>query len=75
MFIPTERARYLLNDLAPFGKAVYAVFPEVAGDVLDASRSIGAGLPTGAVFYLMRVMECGIRRLAKRLALLNPLGG
>jgi hypothetical protein len=66
-FVPPDRVKFFDKEPPPFGNAVRDKFPEVAGDVLDASRSLGVGLPTGSVFYLMRVMEFGIRRLVKRL--------
>ena len=67
MYVSNERGKYFVENPPPFGELVRDTFPEIDGDVMDASRCLGVGLPTGAVFYLMRVMEFGIRRLAKRL--------
>ena len=66
MFLPPDMAKYF-SDEKPFGEKVWSKFSQVNSDVEDASRCLGAGLPTGAVFYLMRVLEFGIRRLARRL--------
>ncbi len=51
MFVPADRAEFFIEELPPFGPSVRHKFPEVAGDVMDASRCLGVGLPTGAVFY------------------------
>jgi hypothetical protein len=66
MYVPSERAKYL-QEGRPFGEATHNKFPPLAKDIADASTCLGVGLPTAAVFHLMRVMEYGIRRLAKRL--------
>jgi hypothetical protein len=67
MLVLPERAKYFNDNPPLFGAAVKDKFPEAMDDVAHAGRCLGAGLPTGAIFYLMRVMEWGIRRLAKRL--------
>ena len=69
MFIETQKVKYFQNESAPFGLLSQDKFPEAAGDISDASRCLGVGCPTAAVYHLMRVMEVGIRRLAKRLKL------
>src|SRR5262249_38659987 len=46
-FVPPGRAAYLADAPPPFGDTVRSAFPEVMGDILDASRCLGFGLPTG----------------------------
>ncbi len=69
MFVPTDQARFLAQESPPFGEPVREKFPGVTGDVMDASRCLGVGCPTAAVYHLMRVVEFGIRKLSKRLKL------
>ncbi len=67
MFVPSKKAKYFDKKQPSFGEKVRDKFPELSGDIRDASWCLGTGLPTAAVFHLMRVTEFGIRRLAKRL--------
>jgi hypothetical protein len=68
-FVAPERAKYFETDPPPFGKAVQDRFPEAIADTEDASWCLGFGRSTAAVYHLMRVVECGVRRLRKRLKL------
>jgi hypothetical protein len=52
-----EAKRY--NDDAPFGQDVSDKCPELEYDLLEASKCLGLGRNTAAVFHLMRVMEAG----------------
>jgi hypothetical protein len=69
MYVPAERSKYFEKEPPPFGDAVRAKFPEAIADVEDAGGCLGVGCSTAAVYHLMRVVECGIRRLRRRLKL------
>ena len=66
-FIPTDRAKHLEVDVPSFGQDVTHTLPLLAYDIEEASLCIGYGRYTAAVFHLMRVMEAGVRHLAKKL--------
>jgi hypothetical protein len=72
--IPTQRARYCPEPVerrrrtSPlFGKAVQNKFPKLTADIVDAGWCLGIERSTAAVYHLMRIMEFGIKRIAKRL--------
>ena len=50
-----------------FGDAVFDRFKHARPDIREAGNCIAVGLPTAAVFHLMRVAEYGLRSLARRL--------
>jgi len=66
MFVPNERVKYFTTEPL-FGEIVRATFPEATADIEDAGICLAVGRPTAAVYHLMRVMEYGIKRIAKRL--------
>ena len=49
-----------------------AHFPNAAFEVEEASKCIALGRYTAAVFHAMRMLEIGIRALAKRLSIPDP---
>lgn len=67
--IPKGKAIYFEKDGddALFGSGVSEAFPEAWDDIKAAGNCIAAGLYDGAIFYLMRVAETGMRALAKHL--------
>jgi hypothetical protein len=67
LFVPPESTKYLPVDAPPFGETVQSNFPEMAADIEDACWCLSVGRSTAAVYHLMRVMERGIERMAKRL--------
>jgi hypothetical protein len=50
-----------------FGHAVTIAFPSAAAEIKSAGNCLAAELHTAAVFHLMRVVEVGLRAIAKRL--------
>jgi len=58
--------KYLEQD-ALFEEAINQAFPPVQPEIKDAGNCLAAGLPTAAVYHLMRVAEIGLRKLAKQL--------
>jgi hypothetical protein len=73
-FIPADKLKYFEKDAdeALFGEQVYSVFPDAWNDIRDAGNSLASGLHDGAVFYLMRVVEIGLRELARKLRVKTP---
>ena len=69
MFIPPERARFFTEQPPALEQAIRDKFPELTADICDANRCFCVGCPTAAVYHLMRVVEFGVRKLAKRLKL------
>jgi hypothetical protein len=73
-FIPSEKAEYFEKDVdeALCGTPVYFVFPEAWDDIKNAGNCLATDLYDGAAFYLMRVVETGLRRLARKLNIKFP---
>jgi hypothetical protein len=70
---PDERAKFA--PYAPlFGQEVADSFPtEVAFDIDEAGKCLALGRPVAAVFHLMRVMESGLRAVARCLQIPDPV--
>ena len=66
MFIPSARADYYRDEHLA-GIEVENKFPSVAEDISEAGKCFAFGRFTATVFHLMRVMEIGVRQLAKSL--------
>jgi hypothetical protein len=62
----------LLHDMAPFGDAVAARFPECAEDIAEAARCLAFRRPTAAVLHCMRVAERGLRASAAQARVALP---
>jgi hypothetical protein len=65
--VPSPDAELFNQYDYPFGTEVYFEFPEAEFDISEAGRCISLDRPTAAVFHLMRVMEAGVQRFAKKL--------
>jgi hypothetical protein len=65
-FIPEGRVEYFEREQL-FGDKVFDAFPSAREDVKSAGNCLAADMPDGAVFYLMRIMEIGLRALARNL--------
>jgi hypothetical protein len=72
-FIPASKVRYF-ERCALFGRAVNKAFPSARDDIKDAGNSLAADLHTAAVFHLMRVVNIGLRALARSLGI-KKIGG
>jgi hypothetical protein len=66
LFVPPERAGYYENK-CHFGMDVADKFPSAISDVEEAGKCLALGRGTACVFHLMRVMEIGLKALAKGL--------
>jgi hypothetical protein len=73
-FIPADKLQYFEKDLSEslFGTPVWAYFEDAREDIKDAGNCLAADLHDGAVFYLMRVVETGLRKLARKLKVKTP---
>src|ERR1017187_9769984 len=73
-FIPTEKAEYVerVGNGVLFGINVYNNFTLARADIKDAGNCLAADLSDAAVFHLLRVVETGLRELAKSLKVKFP---
>ena len=65
--IPASRVSYYL-DVDLFGKEVSNRFPSATIDIMEAGKCLALNRNTASVFHLMRVMETGLRALARSLS-------
>lgn len=66
LFIEPSRASYY-KHLQLFGQQVNDNFPSAIDDIQDAGNCLALGQGTACVMHLMRVMEAGLKALAKGL--------
>ncbi len=64
LILGTERGP-LADQPDLFGKAVSAAFPSAEDDIREAGNCLAAECNTAAVFHLMRVVEVGLKALAR----------
>jgi hypothetical protein len=65
-YFPFPNDKYFEQEKL-FGDEVYEKFENARQDLKDAGNCLAASLPIGCIFYLMRVAEHELRRLAKKL--------
>jgi hypothetical protein len=63
-FLPPDRSSYFQQDEL-FGPEVNARFPSAVADIKDAGNCYAHGTDTACVMHLMRVLELGLKSLAK----------
>jgi hypothetical protein len=63
-YIPAGRARYW-NQAKPFGETVFNNFESARADVVSAGNCYAVEQWTACVFHLMRVVEKGLRAIAR----------
>ncbi len=68
LFMAADKAAYFEQDRL-FGQGVYVAFPMAQADIKEAGNCLAADLNTAAIFHLMRVVEIGLRWLAKHLVI------
>src|SRR2546423_3799871 len=69
LHIPFAKAK-LYDPTEPlFGESVAKSFPSASDDVAESGKCIATDRGTAAVFHLMRVMEAGLKSLAKQLGI------
>lgn len=62
-----EEYRQYFEKPTLFGEAVALKFPSASLDIEEAGKCLALARPTGSVFHAMRVMEVGLKSLAKEL--------
>jgi hypothetical protein len=65
-FIPADLVPYYQQDEL-FGAEVNSKFPSAVDDIKEAGNCYSHGNNTASVFHLMRILEYGLRALAKQL--------
>jgi hypothetical protein len=68
LFVYPEKIQFL-EDKQPFGPQVIEQFPNATFDIEEASKCLALSRATASVFHLMRVMEEGLKLLAKLLGI------
>jgi hypothetical protein len=68
-FVPKERSSYCEPSSPLFGLPVYEKFKKATTDIEEAGKCLAFGRGTACVFHLMRIMEVGLRSLAKGLGI------
>jgi hypothetical protein len=65
-YLPPERVEYYeKSDL--LGADVFAKFPALKADIVEAGNCYATGRSTAVVFHLMRIMEVGVQEFGKKL--------
>jgi hypothetical protein len=70
--VPAARKDAYLDPGKWFGEAAVDKFPSIARDVRDAFQCYAFGQWTATVFHAMRILEHGLRYLAKQYGLKGP---
>jgi hypothetical protein len=65
--VPREQAKYSDPHEPLFGLGVYERFTSTIVDIEEAGKCLAFGRSTVCVFHLMRIMEAGLKSLAKGL--------
>jgi hypothetical protein len=65
-FIPADKLHCFEQENL-FGDAVFEIFPNARDDIKDAGNCMAADLHTAAAFQLLRIVETGLRKLARKL--------
>jgi hypothetical protein len=71
MFIPERKVKFYENN-SLFGENVQTNFPSAVDDIKEAGSCFATGRATACVFHCMRVVEHGLRSLAKDLRVRLP---
>ena len=65
LFTLSSRHAHLFSEPAPFGAKVEDAFPSATFDIAEAAKCRALGRWTACVMHMMRVMEVGLRSLAR----------
>lgn len=69
LYLEPRFATYYDAGTAPFGDGVFNAFPSAIRDVESAGKCLALSQPTASVFHLTRVMEAGLKALARPLGI------
>ncbi len=61
----TSQAEMFTSNTPLFGERVFQAFPSANYDIAEAGKCLACERSTAAVFHLMRVMEAGLKVLAR----------
>jgi hypothetical protein len=67
-----SKARYFSSDAPQFGAEVSSKFVSAAFEIDEAAKCLALSRSTASVFHLMRLMEIGIRAVARCLDVPDP---
>lgn len=73
IYLEPKRLRLYEPDRPLFGEAIADRFPAAVFEIDEAAKCLALGRSTAAVFHLMRLMEIGIRALARCLQIPDPV--
>lgn len=65
IIVPKSKVHYCKEEHL-FGEAVATVFPEQVDDIAEAGKCFAADCNTACVMHLMRVVEVGVKKLARK---------
>jgi hypothetical protein len=68
-----EKARFYEPKDSLFGKDFETKFPSAVFEIDECGKCLAFERPTAAVFHLMRIMEIGVRAVARCLGIPDPL--
>ena len=71
--VETTNHKYFEPKDPLFGKEFGIKFPTAVFEVDEAGKCLALGRPTASVFHLMRVMEIGVRAVARCLKIPDPI--
>lgn len=69
--VPHDLVGFLNPETPLFGAGVEKAFPKAAEDIAEAGRCLALGLPTAAVFHLMRTLELAVQVMSRKLGIKN----
>lgn len=68
IYIPEDKLLWV-NNAETFGLNVIKAFPSAREDIKEAGNCYAIGCPTACVFHAMRILEYGLKALAKEVSL------
>lgn len=71
--LEADKQKYYCPANPLFGGDIEGKFPSSLFEIDEAAKCLGLGRPTAAVFHLMRMMEIGIRAVARCLGIPDPM--
>lgn len=72
LHLDTNELKFYRPEAPLFGENATKHYPSAQAELDEAGRCLGLGRGTACVFHLMRVMEIGLRAVARRLSINDP---
>ncbi len=69
LMIPPSKIGYYEGKQPLFGVDVFSRFPSANDDIAEAGKCLALGRSTACVFHLMRVMEAGLKAVAREMGI------